>query len=568
MHKRPAAQLLRCVIIVLAAVNAVAAPGPTVSTREVHPQVSAPTASRPPSTSLVSHKAEISRKGPRTGASAPGININIAETTGPAMAHLREHYATLPQEDLQMEISRLETAQARLSHDSREFQDLDDLIASMRMKLQFGVTPQQVLEELTSQVATIRKLPIKQPLRFRIIERDQLRKLIEDKLVQELAPTYLPNYEFVLKLLGAIEPHDDLRKLIVSLLSEQVAGMYDKDTRILYVMRDFDLNRSLSRIILSHEICHALQDQNFNLAKLPLNDPDNDDLNMAVSSVLEGDATMLMTDFVQKAFSGKDLAQLVDLLMIDQGALNKSPYFLRQQLMFPYLEGQNFVLRQSLISPANRDRIFVNYPISTEQIMHSEKYSGALRDDPTTFSIQDFSPRLGQGWHLAFKNVFGEMQMKTLFESWREWDAAKEVAEGWDGDRYYLYRNGPEYLLLWASVWDADNDAKEYCDHFSALLREKCYREQFGSAQYEEADGARFFSGVSKDTSETLRIRIKQSGKQAVFLLSNSDKAMDTACELEPKFFDALKGNEVVLVEPPPDADLEICAFDPVTSAP
>jgi hypothetical protein len=276
----------------------------------------------------------------------------------------------------------------------------------------------------------------------------------------------------------------DLRKTLLGLLSEQIGGLYDKDTKTLYVMEQFDLNRALGRVILAHEICHALQDQHFNLSSLPLNAKGNDDLSIAVGSMLEGDATVLMQEYAVETFTGRDLFQLIDVFMIDQSALNRAPEFLRQYLLFPYLSGANFTLQLMYSRPSTRDRVFSSPPVSTEQIIHPSKYSGGDRDEPTSFSLPDIASRLGGKWEMAFENSFGEFQIRALFENWREWETGRAVSEGWGGDRYALCRRGGNYYFAWVSAWDSDEDAKEFFLGISELMRGKRYGEFFGSTAF------------------------------------------------------------------------------------
>ncbi len=468
-----------------------------------------------------------------------------APTTSPALVatdyQVPERYRTMPAAEIRREMARLEAAANHLPRGSADLRNMEMLIESLEVRLRTGILPQDLVADITSNVARLRGLPVHRPIQFRILDREALRAYVNRLLDEELPPEYLPNFEFVLKLMGAIPQRTDLRKTIVGLLGEQVAGLYDRKTRTLFILKTFDLNRALGKIILAHEICHALQDQNYNLSAMPLNAPGNDDVSLAVSSVLEGDATLLMSDFARDSLTGRDLLTLVDVFSVDQAALNRAPEFLRQQLMFPYLSGANFMQMVGFADPGNRDRAFRELPRSTEQIIHPEKFYTGDRDEPTSFSLPDLAPILGSGWKRAMTNVMGEFQIRTLFEAWRQWDEGTRVSEGWGGDRYALYRRGDSYLFAWASAWDTEDDAQEFFTGLSNLLRSKRFRDDFNGEDYDDKPGLRAFSSGGEKSDLGIYLRFVRTRNSVVVLLSNSRSAYARAGEIEGLLMSAVR---------------------------
>src|SRR5205814_340950 len=155
-----------------------------------------------------------------------------------------------------------------------------------------------------------------------------------------------------------------------------------------------------------------------------------------------------------------------------------------QELMFPYLSGANFLMKLTYSDEKLRDDAFRSFPLSTEQIIHPEKYTVSDRDDPVSFSLPNLSARIGNAWKLSFTNVMGELQIRLLFENWREWDEARIASEGWGGDQYAVYRNGDKYLFLWMTLWDTEDDADEFFRDLSDLMRTKIYRREFAGADF------------------------------------------------------------------------------------
>lgn len=463
------------------------------------------------------------------------LAVNAGQSTASAVdqgtspSYSPENYRTATPEQLREEIKRLRESAERLPKGSRERRDVEDLIESHEIRLRTGVPVQDLVAEITAQVSRIRNLPVKEPVRFRILEADELKQFLNHHLEKDFPGETLPSYEFILKRLGAIPERTNLRRTIVSLLSEQIAGLYDPETKLLYVMKQFDLNRTLARIILAHEICHALQDQHYGILSMPISDRNNNDSQMASQSVLEGDATILMQDYAAETLTPQKLAELLDVFFIDQRALNKAPYFLQRQLVFPYMGGADFL--QSIILAKGdhyREEALRNPPHSTEQILHPEKFTSRDFDPPTTVTLADLAPKLGPEWRKVFENVFGEFQTRTLFETWREWEVAPRAADGWDGDRYALYRRGDEWLILWMSVWDSESDAREFHELLSELMRAKVYKENYGSEEFAENTDVRVLplhpATPADKTSVRLRFRLKD--RLVLTVLSNSTEAL------------------------------------------
>jgi hypothetical protein len=476
--------------------------------------------------------------------------VNIKPTASPGFLPPPQQYRTTLPSELRDEIARLRTVADKLTTESDERQNAEEMIRSLETRLAAGAAPEDVVAELTQQVSSIRKLPVKQPVRFELMDQKQLREYLEKKIAEELPAGYLPNYEFVLKLVGAIPQRADLRQTLLGLLSEQVAGIYDKDTKVLYVMKQYDLNRSVARIILSHEICHALQDQSFNISRLPLTTPDNDDLNAAVSASLEGDATLLMQEYARKEFSLKDVLQLVDLLAIDQSALSEAPAFLRKLLLFPYLDGSKFILQSLYTNPESRNRVFVEYPQSTEQILHPEKYVTTDFDPPTSFALPMIARWFGPGWDLVMTNVFGELQVNGFFENYRQWDTAKTVGQGWDGDRYALYRKGDRYAFVWVSVWDTDEDAAEFFDGFSRLMKDKRYKEWFASVDFSGANDVRTLRHAAQSAKDEVHLRFRKQGNAAIVEITNAGDIINALEMVDGALFDAAAGRKPAMPAP------------------
>src|SRR5262249_19577542 len=106
------------------------------------------------------------------------------------------------------------------------------------------------------------------------------------------------------------------------------------------------------------------------------------------------------------------------------------------------------------------DEAYRNPPLSTEQILHPEKYA-SKPDLPTVIDLGQLKP--GEGWKEVGRNVLGEMQLLVMLRKF----GGKAVAAGWDGDRYAVFEGPRKRLgLAWLSTWDSEDDAREFAQAY------------------------------------------------------------------------------------------------------
>ena len=270
--------------------------------------------------------------------------------------------------------------------------------------------------------------------------------------------------------LGLVPDTIDLAPLLRSLLLEQVVGYYDPARDTLYVVdrvADADVEP-----VLVHEIVHALQDQYVDLDSLMQANLDANDRGTAAQSALEGHATFAMLEWQLEQLTGTDadltaLPGLKGLLGDDPLAaagigmpvLNAIPSVIREALLFPYLGGVVFV--QEYWQSAGRvPPLGARMPVSTEQVIHPEKFLEGSIDAPAAVRFEHQVPA---GWALVYSDDLGELETRIfLREFLPERDVADRAAAGWDGDRFRLLDGPAGEVLIWGTVWDSDRDALEF----------------------------------------------------------------------------------------------------------
>ena len=298
-------------------------------------------------------------------------------------------------------------------------------------------------------VAQAAQLPFKrEPLVLRR-SREQVRDYIIHKFDQDLPPGELAGLEAALHLFGLIPDTLRLRPTMIDLLAEQIAGYYDPDSNALYIPADIE--PSQLRVVVSHELVHALQDQYVSLDSI-ITQQGHNDRRSAAQAILEGQATVaqisvLMPEQRPDTFpAGWFWQQRVVMarLQTHMERFGRAPLWLREGLVFPYLGGADFVVWFRRNRP-NRS-VLAAMPTSTEQILHPNRY--ATDDEPTQLAFGAAPDTV------RFQDGLGEFETRLVLQQQLgdETEAAL-LAAGWDGDRYQVLGPGGD-ALVWYSVWD------------------------------------------------------------------------------------------------------------------
>jgi len=289
--------------------------------------------------------------------------------------------------------------------------------------------------------------------------RTQVRDYVIHKFDSDLPPAELAGAQAAYRLFGLIPDTLDLRRTMVDLLTEQIAGYFDPDSNALYLPADIDPVQV--RLIISHELVHALQDQYLDLDSLIQLKRQND-RRTAAQSVLEGQATLsqilvLMPE--QKLESLPDFWQLRRALGQQQEQMKifaQAPLWLRESLLFPYLGGAEFVRWFEREHPGEQP-YGRRMPVSTEQILHPSRY--AKGDAPTELAFA--RPPSDT---VRYEDDLGEFETRLLLTQFLgDETEAGLLASGWGGDRYQVLGRAAD-VLVWYTVWDdrvaADRFAK------------------------------------------------------------------------------------------------------------
>lgn len=324
---------------------------------------------------------------------------------------------------------------------------------------------------LQEETSGIRRLYFSKPINYKTMEKETIKGIIQKKAEEEITGgnTAVEDYNKVLVKFGFLKPGIEIMSYIADLYEEQVQGMYDEETGDMALVKGLPLTGSLQRVFMVHELTHALQDQNFNLKSI-ISDSDNEDRSIAALALVEGDATLVMSLYYKKHFKFSQLLlDAVSYLSVDQSVVRNSPYYLRENLLFPYKFGMNFVIyvykEQNGWQGVNK--VFKDLPKSTEQIMHPEKYKN---DEPVEVSVKQEMP---EQWRELDRDTLGEFNIRVLLAIYLGVNGSIEPSEGWGGDQWAMWENKENGRIkaVWDSVWDTKQDAEQFFNACRKVMR-------------------------------------------------------------------------------------------------
>ncbi len=342
---------------------------------------------------------------------------------------------------------------------------------------------QDVLKE-TSQ---IRQLSVLRQVQSSTQSRAEIERSLIKSLDEDTTPASMHADEVTLKKLGLAPADFQYRALMLRVLTEQVAGYYDPKTKQFHLADWIDLDGQ--KPIMAHELVHALQDQHFNLRRFEHWPKGDSDAELAAHALVEGDATLAMALYV----ANNPLVALAFLKSLGTKGmaseeLDKAPRALRESLLFPYQDGEKWV--NALYKRGGWNEVsqaFTTLPQSTEQILHPEKYFAHevpvrvtlpditnLLNGPGRSAMRSVPPASAGGsttrgsWKKLTEDIQGEWGFYLILDQFLKSPAeSRRAAAGWGGDRFVVYE-GPkgEILIASVSVWDTENDAREFFDAY------------------------------------------------------------------------------------------------------
>lgn len=319
----------------------------------------------------------------------------------------------------------------------------------------------EAVDELLAFVSDVRGLEPLTPVTVELQEESEfLAGVLED-----LDPDgELPGVSLTLQALKLAEPGTDLLAELTDALGDGVLGYYDPEKDALFV-RGTSLTPFL-KMTLVHELTHALQDQHFGLDVL-------EDLDGEAASgfqaLAEGDAVSVQNEYLLELPRPEQvqLAREAAGFLATGEAGDDELAVLEELLLFPYTAGPAFIgavmERGQGGTYGEVDAAFANPPVSSEQILHPEKYFGSEESLAT-------EPPQARGEVVDSGNI-GEFLLRLLLEDAMSEEDAREAAAGWGGDAYATWREGDTVVFSAHFTLDSPKDRDELVEALGSWAR-------------------------------------------------------------------------------------------------
>lgn len=319
--------------------------------------------------------------------------------------------------------------------------------------------------DIEGQVSQLRGLNATSTLVRNLLSPAELREFVLNDFFDDYSPEEARDDARVFSLLGLLEPDFDLLSFYTDLFSEQIAGFYDDEIKEMFVVQENGFG-GLERFTYAHEFVHALQDQIYDFDEGLDYNEDSCEIESercaAIQALVEGDATILQEEWLQTYATQQDFADLLEFFNIfQQPVFDSAPNYMQQDFLFPYTYGANFVREiRDQGGWSAVDAVYADPPVTTEQILHPERYPW---DKPIVLTPPDVVDALGAGWREIEFNVLGEWFTQLVLAEYINSDRSFEAAEGWGGDVYVALANDAQNTgaLLLITQWDTLDDAQE-----------------------------------------------------------------------------------------------------------
>ena len=160
-------------------------------------------------------------------------------------------------------------------------------------------------------VGRFRGREFKKPVEPRFMTRPELQEYMLGEIKREIKPAEMRFMDRSLKVFGYAPSELDIEETMLKLYTEEVAGFYNPRTKEMFLIREASKKGSITGLFkklvgfkefkkdeqkttLAHEMTHALADQYYDLQSMSDAAGKNDDMALAVSALIEGEATLLM----------------------------------------------------------------------------------------------------------------------------------------------------------------------------------------------------------------------------------------------------------------------------------
>ena len=336
-------------------------------------------------------------------------------------------------------------------------------------------------------------LPVNHPLSMTLVDRSELFEILRENVEAAQQTESWTTRQSGYRSMGFVSGDWQDAYTGIALLSRSATGLYVKDKKTLYLVREPARSETGSfyldsfgdlghQVTLAHEVIHALQHQHYPEA-FELREQlwqQQADANIALQAAIEGDATLWAAQSIGLFGEARDPEEVLAFSRDSQfEPLSDSPTLIRERMVFPYTYGYRFAYhmgKKGLKSP----------PASTEQVIHITDRKGSPF---IAIDLSDFAEHLtSKGCRIVFHDTMGELMLSLWLRSFDS-HAAQQAWDGWNGDRWIAVECSHFREVAWLTSWDTDRDAGEFESAFRVIAADWQRRAELRSPLVAERHG-------------------------------------------------------------------------------
>ncbi len=334
------------------------------------------------------------------------------------------------------------------------------LIAAVALMGATALLPARI-SEVAKEVERVRGRRFERAVPASEIDETELRRMLRAK-VAEGFPAAPEDTLKTYAALGLMEDAPHVLDKLIDLYASQVVAFYDPEPRRFYLVKGGEASlgalgavgdgAAAEKIVFAHELMHALQDESMRLDRRMKDLKENGDRGLALQSLLEGEATLVMIRVAIADLPGGEAAEEMMAPLLSAGALEKAnipkevPDLFVEQLFFPYVEGTAYA--RAVVKRggwAEMDRLWKSPPPSTAEILHGPSTPPPV-ENLLPSRVDSLAP---PGHRTLYSDTLGEWTIRFLLRRTLPEAEADRAAAGWRGDRIAFFAAGRSIAYVW-----------------------------------------------------------------------------------------------------------------------
>ena len=346
-------------------------------------------------------------------------------------------------------------------------------------------------------------MPKHAAVKRRLVSKDDVEKYAAAQMAKEDFKKNFAQEELSLKKFGFLPRDFNLQQFLVKSTGQQIAAYYDDESKTISMLNWVPPDRQ--EPILAHELTHALQDQNYDLAKwmkpapkpagkqVNSNAPVDGDSQIARKAVVEGQAMVVYVDYMLKPV-GRNLEDTPGLIyqmeepavkaVIDSQMMHDAPMILREMGGFPYQEG--LIFEGELLHKGGKKMAFAGAfarpPRNSHEVLQPEAYING--DKLPAVRIPDMQAALNHEYDVCDSGGIGELDVRALLKQYGERKIADELSAAWQGGSYMTFRkkdkevaeiapSTADVALLYVSRWKTPQAAEWFASFYARAVSQR-----------------------------------------------------------------------------------------------